>query len=73
MLLTTIVGSLPKPAWLAEPGQLRALQGLTGWQVYYFVGNAWSNAQSTGNLVVTPAASASQATVVIVRTCTWFK
>jgi len=32
-----------------EPAQLRTLAGLTGWQVYYFVGNAWSNAQSTGN------------------------
>jgi general secretion pathway protein J len=41
-----------------EPGQLHTLSGLTGWQVYYFVGNAWSNAQSTGN-VVAPAAGAS--------------
>ena len=41
-----------------EPGQLRALPGLTSWQVYYFVGNAWSNAQSTGNLAV-PAPGAS--------------
>lgn len=41
-----------------EPGQLRALPGLTGWQVYYFFGNAWSNAQSTGNVAV-PAPSAS--------------
>jgi general secretion pathway protein J len=33
-----------------EPGLLRTLPGLTGWQVYFFVGNAWSNAQSTGNV-----------------------
>jgi 5-methyltetrahydropteroyltriglutamate--homocysteine methyltransferase len=30
MLSTTIVGSLPKPAWLAEPGQLRAPWRLSG-------------------------------------------
>lgn len=33
-----------------EPGQLRALGGLTGWQVYFWRGNAWSNAQSSGDL-----------------------
>ena len=26
-----------------EPGQLRALEGLGEWQLYYFQGNAWSN------------------------------
>jgi len=42
-----------------EPGQLRTLEGLTGWQVYYFIGNAWSNAQSTGNVAAAaPGASA---------------
>jgi len=30
MLRTTIVGSLPKPSWLAEPGQLRAPWRLSG-------------------------------------------
>jgi len=42
--------------WLAsqqlqgpEPGQLRAVEGATGWQLYFYRGNAWSNAQSTGN------------------------
>jgi general secretion pathway protein J len=33
-----------------EPGQLRALTGLAGWQVYFWRGNAWTNAQSTGDL-----------------------
>jgi general secretion pathway protein J len=44
-----------------EPGQLRTLSGVAQWQVYFFVGNAWSNAQSTGNLELPtpPAASAS--------------
>jgi len=37
-----------------EPGQLRALGGLEAWQVYFFQGNAWSNCQSTGD-VVAPA------------------
>jgi len=31
-----------------ETGQLRTLDGLTGWQVYFYRGNAWSNCQSTG-------------------------
>jgi general secretion pathway protein J len=41
-----------------ETGQLRALGGLTEWQLYYFQGNAWSNAQSTGNAAA-PGAAAS--------------
>jgi general secretion pathway protein J len=48
-----------------EPGQLRTLEGLTGWQMYFFYpnGNTWSNAQSSGN-VVAPALSASAPPVV---------
>jgi general secretion pathway protein J len=41
-----------------EPGQLRTLTGLSQWQVFFFVGNAWSNAQSTGNLAA-PAPGSS--------------
>lgn len=33
-----------------EPGSLRALNGLTGWQVYFYQGNGWANCQSTGNV-----------------------
>ncbi len=33
----------------SEPGQLSALSGLSRWEVYFFQGNAWANAQSTGN------------------------
>ncbi|MDQ6680307.1 MAG: prepilin-type N-terminal cleavage/methylation domain-containing protein [Pseudomonadota bacterium] len=33
-----------------ETGQLRTLAGLSGWQVYFFQGNAWSNCQSTGDV-----------------------
>ncbi|MDH5539862.1 MAG: prepilin-type N-terminal cleavage/methylation domain-containing protein [Rhizobacter sp.] len=41
-----------------EAGQLRTLSGIEQWQMYYFYGNAWSNAQSTGNLAA-PAPGAS--------------
>lgn len=42
-----------------EPGQLRAMSGLSSWQVYFFQGNAWSNCQSTRDTVApTPGASA---------------
>ena len=45
-----------------EPGALRALTGLSTWQVYFFQGNAWANCQSTGNVVaVAPAASGAAA------------
>jgi len=37
-----------------EPGQLDALQGIESWQVYFYRGNGWSNAQSRGD--VKPAA-----------------
>ena len=43
-----------------ESGQLRTLSGVAQWQVYFFIGNAWSNAQSTGNVEL-PAAGASAA------------
>ena len=45
-----------------EPGQLRTLEGVSQWQVYFFRGNAWSNAQSTGDVAApAPAAAASAA------------
>ena len=43
-----------------EPGQLRTLEGLSQWQVYFYRGNAWSNAQSSGDLV-TPIAGVASA------------
>ncbi len=33
-----------------EVGQLRALGGIGSWQLYFWRGNAWSNAQSSGDL-----------------------
>ncbi len=54
-------------AWLAsfqlqgaEAGQLRLLDGVGTWQVYFWRGQGWSNAQSTGDLsVVTPPPAAA--------------
>jgi general secretion pathway protein J len=50
-------------AWLAsqqllgnEPAQLQLLDGVSTWQIYFYRGNAWSNAQSTAD--VAPAAAA---------------
>ncbi|HWH83876.1 MAG TPA: prepilin-type N-terminal cleavage/methylation domain-containing protein [Burkholderiaceae bacterium] len=34
-----------------ERGSLKALTGLTGWQVYFYQGNGWANCQSTGDVV----------------------
>jgi general secretion pathway protein J len=53
-------------SWLAsqqllgnEAGQLRMLDGLSEWQVYFYRGNAWSNAQSSADVAAAaPAASA---------------
>ena len=56
---------LLQQAWLAsqqflgnEPGQLTVADGASEWQLYFYVGNAWSNAQSTGTLAA-PVAAAS--------------
>ncbi len=34
----------------AEPGQLLLVEGVTDWQVYFWRGGGWSNAQSSGDL-----------------------
>lgn len=54
--VATTVGAL-QDNWLRsqqlqgnEIGSVHALTGLTGWQVYYFLGATWANCQSTGNL-----------------------
>ena len=39
-----------------------ALEGVAGWQMFFYRGNAWTNAQSSGDLVATsPATAASDA------------
>jgi len=49
----------------SEDGQLRALEGLDSWQVYFYRGNGWSNCQSSDDLTpvspvaASPAASAA--------------
>lgn len=32
-----------------EPGHINLLDGLTQWQIYFFRGSAWTNAQSSGD------------------------
>ena len=63
--LTNRVGSLQQ-AWLAsqqlqgsETGQLRLVEGVTDWQIYFWRGQGWSNAQSSGDVAAAPAASAA--------------
>lgn len=48
-------------AWLrsqqllgTEPQQVRLLDGISDWQLYYYRGNAWSNAQSSAGTANTP-------------------
>jgi general secretion pathway protein J len=55
----------------SEDGQLRALDGLDSWQVYFFRGNAWSNCQSADDVgpatpvtPVTPLSASSPASGV---------
>jgi general secretion pathway protein J len=47
----------------SEPGHVRALAGVSDWQMYFFQGNAWANAQSSGDVAppFEPAASAPAA------------
>ena len=69
-------GAALREAWLAsqqlqgqEPGQLTQLDGVTGWQLYFWRGQGWSNAQSSGDEVAVvetvapprPAASGASA------------
>lgn len=42
-----------------ETGQVKLLEGVGDWQVYFFRGSTWSNAQSTGDLAAAPAAVAA--------------
>ena len=56
-------GGALQQAWLSsqqfqgqEPGQLTVATEASEWQLYYHLGNEWSNAQSTGNQVAPPPA-----------------
>lgn len=48
-----------------DPAQLRLLDGVTTWQVYFNRGGAWTNAQSSGDVVVAAAPPASAASGVV--------
>ncbi|MBI5254970.1 MAG: prepilin-type N-terminal cleavage/methylation domain-containing protein [Burkholderiales bacterium] len=55
-------------AWLAsqqllgnEPQQIPLLEGASGWQVYFYRDNAWTNAQSSGDLATAVADQAAAA------------
>lgn len=37
-----------------EPGQITVHEGIATWQVYFFRGNSWSNAQSSDDVVQAP-------------------
>jgi general secretion pathway protein J len=51
-----------------EDGQLRALEGLDSWQVYFYRGNGWSNCQSSDDLTpVSPFAAAPTASAAAAR------
>ena len=64
---TTQLGTLQQ-AWLQSQqlqpqaaAALRLLDDVEGWQLYFYRGNAWSNAQSSGDLAPAAAAAASAA------------
>jgi len=63
--VVTRTGALQQ-AWISsqqllgnEPNQLVLWDGIAAWQVYFYRGNAWSNAQSSGDVV--PAAGSASA------------
>lgn len=45
----------------SEASQLQVLQGVASWQVYFFRGNAWSNAQSSADAVEQGASAPARA------------
>ena len=66
---TTGAGDLQE-SWLRtqqflgnEAGQLQTITGLNQWQLYFFRGNAWSNAQSSADVVGGAASAAVRQTM----------
>lgn len=62
--VVTQVGALQQ-SWLrsqqllgTEPQQLQLLDSVTGWQLYFFRGTGWSNAQSSADVATAPAGAA---------------
>jgi len=67
----TSVGEL-QDSWLrsqqlqgSEPGSLRALTGVSGWQVYFYQTNGWANCQTTGNVIDGKTAPPSGVRIVL--------
>jgi general secretion pathway protein J len=67
----TTVGAL-QDSWLhslqlqgGAPGQLRTLEGLSQWQVYFYRGNSWSNCQSSGDVAAARVAPGASAAAVV--------
>lgn len=42
-----------------SPGLVRAIEGVNAWQLYFYRGNAWSNALSSDDAATLPAVAAS--------------
>jgi general secretion pathway protein J len=64
-------GVAVQEAWFAsqqllgnEAAQLTLLEGVESWQVYFYRGNAWSNAQSSADQVASPQAGSASAPLV---------
>lgn len=51
----------------SEPGHLTVAQEASEWQIYFHRGNDWSNAQSSGDLIVTPPALPASAAAPVAR------
>ncbi len=51
----------------SEPGHLTVAQETSEWQIYFHRGNDWSNAQSSGDLIVTPPALPASAAAPVAR------
>jgi general secretion pathway protein J len=50
-----------------EDHQVRLLDGASEWQVYFYRGNAWTNAQSSGDVVAAPSPALAASGVVVPR------
>lgn len=46
-----------------EAGQLTTLTGLASWQLYFYYGNAWANAQSSANVQPNPNGGTARRTL----------
>ena len=61
--VAALTGSVERSQQLLgeETSQLKALEGVAGWQLFYYRGNGWSNAQSSDDVATEAAPPASAA------------